>query len=153
MRKTVCFAYFGDGKFLGWYADSFGTITKNTPKVYVYTPEQVETIKRNFRYKLNKEKSNLGDLVKGLSVVDDSLAVDKQKLSPYKQIELRVVECPFYDGPNPNFDEERHKNWTAYKRKPMYEPENNYWIYADYTLVKGWATAEPVNYLEIITSE
>ena len=38
MRKTVCFEYFADGNFLGWYSDSFGTITKNQPKLYGYTP-------------------------------------------------------------------------------------------------------------------
>ena len=53
-RKPICFAYFADGKFLGWYADSWGSIRKDSPKIYGYSEDQVETITKNFRHKMSK---------------------------------------------------------------------------------------------------
>jgi hypothetical protein len=155
MRKTVCYAYFGDDKFLGWYGDSFGTIVSKTPKLYGYTAEQNDIIKKNFGSKIQElaEKSDLGMLDGRLSPVDRLRDYDSSILSQYTKVELRVVECPCYDGLNPNFDEERHKNWTAYKRKPMYEPCNQHWIYADHELVKTWASETPTTFLETITAE
>lgn len=152
MRKTVCFAYFGDGKFLGWYSDSFGTITKYSPKLYGYNPEQVAIVASNFRYKLEKLKEdwNLRKVTPGLAVLDESIASDAKKLSDFKEVKLCVVECPIYDGPNPAFDVKRHENWREYDRKPFYEPDNRDYIYADYQLVKGWAMGTPTEFLEVI---
>lgn len=155
MRKAVCCAYFGDGKFLGWYADSCGSIRSKGPKIYGYSPEQMATITENFRYKVNKldKKSDLGSIVPGLTLLDRSWDNDSKILSQYQTVELRVVECPEYDGPNPDFDKVRHENWTAYDRKPFYEPCNPNWIYADYTKVNEWAEQEPTEFLEVITKE
>jgi hypothetical protein len=152
MRKTVCFAYFGDGNFLGWYSDSFGTLTKHSPKLYGYSQEQVEVVAGNFRYKLQKLKEdwNLRRLNPGLAILDASIASDAKTLADFKEVKLCVVECPVFDGPNENFDEECHKNWRVYDRKPFYEPENRDWIYADYQLVKGWAMSAPTEFLEVI---
>ena len=150
MKKTICFAYYGDGKFMGWYSDSFGTITENKPKLYSYSPEQVDIIRKNFQHKLKKEKSNLGEHIAPLKILDNSLAYDSSILSQYENVELRIVECPVYEGKNPNFDEERHKNWRAYNRKPFYEPGNEHYIYADYALVKAWASEEPTVFIETI---
>jgi hypothetical protein len=155
MRKSVCFAYFGDGKFLGWYADTCGSIRSTGPKIYGYSSGQMETITTNFRSKLKKlgDKSNIGSIIPGLRLLDNSLNADSNILAQYKTVELRVVECPVFDGPNPNFDEKRHENWIAYDRKPMYEPCNPSWIYADYTKVNEWASNEPTEFLEVITAE
>jgi hypothetical protein len=155
MRKSVCCAYFGYGKFLGWYADSFGSIRQDGPKIYGYTPEQMATITTNFRYKLKKmdSKSDLGSAVHGLKLLDRTLDADSKILSQYQTVELRVVECPEYDGPNPNFDKARHENWTAYDRKPMYEPCNRDWIYADYSKLTEWSAQAPSEFLEVITKE
>jgi len=155
MRKAVCCAYFGDGKFLGWYADSFGSIRSKGPKIYGYSPAQMETITSNFRSKLKKldKKSDLGNVIVGLSIVDDSLDADSKILSVYQNVELRVVECPVYDGPNADFDEKRHENWNAYKRATTYEPGNCNWVYADYEQVNEWAANEPTEFLEVITKE
>jgi hypothetical protein len=152
MKKTVCFAYFADGNFLGWYSDSFGTITKWEPKLYGYTPEQVEVITKNFRYKMKKLKEdwNLRKFNPGLAILDASIVSDAKKLAEYDEVKLCVVECPIYDGPNPNFDKERHENWSVYDRKPFYEPENQNWVHADYQLVKGWAMSKPTVFLEVI---
>ena len=155
MRKSVCYAYFGDGKFLGWYADTCGSIRSIGPKIYNHSPEQMKIIATNFRYKLKKlgEKSNIGSIIHGLEILDNSLNADSKILAQYQTVELRVVECPIYDGPNPNFDEKRHENWIAYDRTPFHEPCNPSWIYADYTKVNEWAANEPTEFLEVITAE
>lgn len=159
-RKTVCFAYFGDGKFLGWYADTCGSVRKNSPKLYGYTEDQVETIKNNFRNNLSdlNEKSDLGNFVHGLSLMDKSLNEDKEELSKYSSVELRVVECPYYDGPNPNYDDAKYVAWVENERSEKGNDfkfadcptELNHWLYCDYAKVKEWASVEPTEFLETI---
>jgi hypothetical protein len=156
-RQSVCFAYFADGKFLGWYADSFGSI-RNSPKIYGNTENQKEIILKNFRHKLaelNKE-STIGKHDSRLSVIDRSLNADKTDLMQYNDIELRVVECPEYDGPNPNYDAVKYKAWLEKERAEKLDkfkyancpPELNNWLYADYSKVKEWASKEPTQFLE-----
>lgn len=151
MRKTICFARFTNGKFIGWYSDTFGSITPNSPKLYGYTESQVKTITSNFNYMLNKFPTT-------------------------EEEELRIVECPEYDGENPEFDEAAHEALAAaYKQKmtdagifdipapsvarieaiKAFEGRNprpvaNNWIYADYSKVKEWAKNEPIEFLETI---
>ena len=176
----MCFAYFGDGKFLGWYADTSGSIRKNEPKVYGDSPEQRAIIEKNFKSKMARlnEKSTLGAIpgYAGLTIIDESLNDDKHELLKYKDVELRIVECPIYDGPNPDFDkvayaklvEEQHKQMVAegifiipapsiersravmefHKRVPT--PECNNWIHADYKKVKEWASAEPTEFIATV---
>ena len=121
--KKICYAYYGDGKFLGWYADSFGSIRPNSPKIYSNSEIQNQIITKNFRYKIDKikEKSDMAGRnarLIGLKVLDDSLNKDSSNLSQYKQIELRSVECP----------------------------------YEDYNEVKEWASKEPTEFINIIKS-
>ena len=134
-RKSVCYAYYGDGKFLGWYADSFGSVRPNSPKVYGDTEKQREVITKNFRNKLSKlnEKSEL-DLRNplGSTLLNNGLNKDKDELSKFLNVELRVVECPEYDGPGDKRGE---------------------WIYADYAKVKEWASTEPTEFLDVVKNE
>ncbi len=162
-RKNICFAYFADGKFIGWYADSAGSIRENSPKIYGHSEEQISVITENFRYKLSKlsTPSVLADYVglPGLGLLDNSLNADKTNLSQYNDIQLKITECPHYDGPNPNFDKEKYAEWLnaekamngdnfRYSNCPK-ELEN--WIYADYNKVKEWASIEPTKFIGIIT--
>lgn len=182
--KNICFAYFADNKFIGWYSDSFGTITENSPKIYTNTDSQIDTITANFKYKLSKlkEESNLAKnpILQELSPLDNSLNKDKKFLSQYKEVELRVVDCPFYDGVNPDFDKEAYVKkvneqtdllkafllengieWNdgpSLKRINLVEEfhkthpriKSNNWIYADYKEVNEWAKTEPTQFLKII---
>lgn len=111
----TCYAYFGDGRFLGWYSDTFGSITENQPKCYSGIKSNKEIIEKNFKYKIKKinTPSNLGDKIPGLEIIDASLKGDSFVLSQYKEIELRAVKCPVYYGPNPDFDEEKYDRETA----------------------------------------
>ena len=136
-RKTVCLAYFGDGKFLGWYSSTLGSITSNSPKLYGYTPEQMETIRGNLRHKIKTAHANVTKFVGDLNgtaaaLIEAGMNADDKVLSKCREVELRVVECPFYDGPNP--DKSGLDNW----------------IYPDYADVKKWAANEPTTFLEVI---
>ncbi len=161
-NKTIGFAYFGDGVFIGWYSDSFGTITSNRPKLYNYSTNQIATVKGNFIYGLSQIKKNYGSSEKkeADNVVDAILHINRKDLSQYKNVELRIVECPYYDGVNPNYDEEKYKEW-----KEDYKAKNNgniryadcpkeleSWIYADRTKVREWAEKEPTEFIEVVTS-
>lgn len=185
MKKSICFAYFGDGKFLGWYADSFGSIRRNSPKVYSYSESQIEVIRKNFKYKLEKIKKDLpttGGLIARVNplagaLINEGTKSDKEILSQYKEIELKVIECPEYNGPNPDFDEEGYKTLLQVEKDLMVKEgiydmspglerikaiddfhkkegdvgkQCNNWIHADYTKVKAWAENEPTEFLETI---
>lgn len=176
----ICFAFFGDGIFLGWYADTFGSVRKNQPKLYTYSDAQLSIIRKNFTSKLQSlhEKSDLGAIVPGLGLLDDSVNADRQNLKQYKRVELRVVECPHYDGPNPDFDKEAYTKLTderdeklkqfllensvpdnfckerleavqKFDKQYPYPPCNN-WTYADYKKVQEWANNEPTTFVETL---
>ena len=177
-RKSVCFAYFGDGKFLGWYADTSGSIRSNSPKVYPYKESQVQVIRTNFQRKMKRlnEPSDLGKLHPGLSIMDEGLNADKTNLLQYQVVELRMVECPFYDGPNPDFDKVAYDKLVEERRQLMTEegvfnipapsverfdavkafdkkhpfPKSDNWVYADYSQVKEWASKEPTVFFEVV---
>jgi hypothetical protein len=182
-RKTICFAYFGDDKFLGWYADSFGSIRKDSPKIYGDSKEQIAIITGNFRYKIEKMLKNndikLGDNDVASNLLNSSLNKDGSKLSSYSNIELRIVECPIYDGPNPDFNKEEYKKLSDEYQEKLEEltkhlfpgpssersafvagykinnpsPRCNNWIYADYNEVNKWALEEPTEFIGVIKTE
>lgn len=181
MRKTICFAYYGDGHFIGWYSDSFGSITKNSPKLYGESEEQIEIVAKNFRYKieqLHKDADWKLNNPVGEALLNAGQNADKRDLRQYKQVELRVVECPEYDGANPDYDKADFKSWSEKRRQKLEEteipllpspsPERTFamkifdqvygeypvksWIYADYTKVKEWAAQEPTKFLKTINS-
>lgn len=181
--KSMCFAYFGDNKFIGWYSDTFGTVTKNNPKVYQYSESQVEIVKKNFQYNVSKfrEKSELavktGD--SRLSLLDNGINSTRKGLSDYETLELRVIECPHYEGENPNFDEEAWNLKLAERKQKMTEegifeipapsierskavkdfdtrnpyPKCDNWIYCDYKKVMEWALNEPTEFLQLLNSK
>jgi hypothetical protein len=173
MHKNMCFAYYADDKWIGWYGDSFGTVSKY-PKIYTHSLGQIETVRKNFNYKLENianPKEELGFM---------ALIFSSKSLLLNKKVSLRIVECPFFDGPNPEYKSEefealREKRREAltlagiYDLEPSVEkilalkkfdeehPEFDYkirsWIYPDYELVKEWALKEPTEFISIITHE
>ncbi len=162
-RKNICFAYFADGKFIGWYADTAGSIRENSPKLYGNSEQQIATITENFRYKLSKLSTPsaiaIASGIAGLGLIDNSLNADKTNLSQYENIELRITECPHYDGPNPNYDKDKYMEWLdaekamagdnfKYSNCPK---ELDNWIYADYAKIKEWASNEPTEFIGTIT--
>jgi len=176
-KQCVCFAYFGDGKFIGWYADSFGSVRPQSPKIYTNTDRQKSVITRNFRAKMRRISEgahpNLARLNQGFKLVDALTVRDGDKLATSSVVELRVVECPYYDGENQDFDYDDYERKCAEQRAQMKAdgvfdipapsrernealdsypniPCNN-WIYADYALVKEWAKIEPTEFIDIIT--
>jgi hypothetical protein len=133
--KTHCFAYYVNGEWVGWYGDTWGTVSK-TPKLYSNLNAVLPTVEKNFKNKLNKvnstsyreEKEKVFDFASALSL----LVFRSEELLRGKQVELRVVECPYYEGPDPTND-----------RK---------WVTADWDLVKKWAETKPNKFVGVITN-
>jgi len=183
MEKNICFAYYADNQFIGWYGGTFGPVS-NIPKVYTDSESQIDTITKNFNYKL--KKINDSTLEEYLSKADNvnlaiqGLTFSSQDLLKGKKVELRIVECPFYDGPNPDFKVEEYKALSQKRRELMGQlniwdkeishertelirkfdeehPELRYsiphWISADYEKVKEWASKEPTEFINIIYYE
>ena len=182
-RECICLAYYVDDVFVGWYGDSFGSICKY-PKIYGNSEPQLSTIKTNFNYKMTKinETSFNKDLAK---IPEDSenpvevlrfLVFQDEKTLKGRKVELKVVACPVYDGPNPDFDEvayntERDKRIEELRALGVYDlpagsmkriialnaydkehpmPVRNSWIYAKAEEIGLWAAIEPTEFLKII---
>ena len=172
-QKSICLAYFADGKFIGWYSDTSGSVTKDKPKLYTNSESQLEIIKSNLTRKLAKINSTTFAAAKEAS--DGSfaetfrlLSFSSEELLRGKAIELRIVECPEYDGENPDFDnakyEQAYENWKqraisagVFGSPSIYAyeiidpaPKCNNWIYTDYGKVKEWAANEPTEFIGTI---
>lgn len=177
MNKSICFAYYADGNFIGWYAGTFGGV-RDYPKLYGNSERQLEIVKNNFTNKLKKINETSFDEAKkdltGLAALK-LLVFNNEDLLRGKDVELRVVECPEYDGPNPNFDKEAYEtelkkhtelfNASEANALPIGTervkavnkfleehpwPKCNNWLYADYAKVKEWAKNEPTEFITII---
>lgn len=178
MKKSICFAWYANNKFIGWWGGTFGTVSKS-PKLYTNTEEQLKVIQSNLTHKLSKINTSSFDIektkVKGLGALGLA-SFDGEELLRGKEVELKIVECPEYDGKDPDWDEEaydklkdeydeafqeaskhlgdfpsltRTKFVTEYyKEHPR--PECKNWIYADYNKVKEWAKNEPIEFIGVI---
>lgn len=180
-RNPICFAYFADGKFIGWYGGTFGPVS-TCPKIYSDSDEQLAVITKNFNNKIKsinettakdflEKNDNIGGAISALKFSSEDLLRGKE-------VELRIVKCPYYDGPNPEFDEVEFKRLNEARRACMtaegimdipapsverskavklfkethteFEYAVNHWIYADYEKVKVWASEEPTEFLKTI---
>ena len=183
-RECIGLAYFVDDLFIGWYGDSFGTVSK-FPKIYDNSEQQLSTIKTNFNYKMtrinetsfSKELANIPEDGQHHIEALRLLIFTNEKALKGKKVELKVVACPIYDGPNPDFDREAWKkiieDQTELKKKSgIYdlpagsmkrmialqafelenpEPKYNGWIYATAEEIKLWAEIEPKEFLKVIS--
>lgn len=192
MNKRVCLAYYADGKWIGWYADSFGSCRK-FPKIYGYTEPQMDIVRKNLRYKIKeinaesykqnhekfmeKQKNNELGPKESIHQVMKLALHDSENILAGKNVELKVVECPIYDGPNPDFSREAYtKDRLEYEalmkdagifdtpapskertdairefetKHPRPIPDS--WIYGDRDKIQEWANIEPSEFLETIT--
>ena len=106
--KSVAFAYFSNDEFLGWYAGTFGGCSKTGPKLYNDSESQKQVITKNFQSKLKDINETSFDEAKEKTVGLDAIFLfrfDSEVELRGRNVELRVVETPFYDGPNPDFSE------------------------------------------------
>lgn len=58
-NKPIVFGYWLNGELMGFRADTFGSISKDTPKIYYYSEDQVETVVSNTKDMLNKAGTSL----------------------------------------------------------------------------------------------
>ena len=107
MKQSIVFAHYKNDELLGYRCDTFGTILKNSAKIYTYSKDQVETVIKNINYTLGEKKPNLGDVLtkQGIEAVDmngnpiNSL-ISKREEEIYQQgqdagaFEVRVLKCP-----------------------------------------------------------
>lgn len=183
MKRSICYAYFIDGKFVGWYADSFGSVRPQSPKLYSDMEKQNPVILSSLRHKLNKINTSSFDQAKEkVTNVFQAIGLagyDSEELLRGREVILKIVESPIYDGPNPDFDEEAYIALNEERRKEMKaegifdipapskervaaieefdtrhaRPKADNWIYADYSKVKEWAATEPTVFLGEIDPE
>jgi len=129
-QKAIAFAYFSGKYFIGWYADTFGSV-RDSPKIYRNSDSQFEVISKNFQRKLERINETSFEeeskKVKGYGRLSLAIFDSENKLRG-KEIELRVVEYPFYDP----------------------EKDNSGWLSLDREKVKIWSSQNPKKFLKII---
>lgn len=99
-RDCIAFAYYGDNKLIGFHSDTWGSIT-NYPKIYGNSERQIEVIATNFRHKMSTFNSDGAITIGKLSppagaVLTKAMNQDRNILSNYKDIELRVIPAPYF---------------------------------------------------------
>ena len=53
LNHLIVFGHYSNGEFLGFHSNSFGTISKNYPKIYQNTPRQLKIIETNYKSHIN----------------------------------------------------------------------------------------------------
>jgi hypothetical protein len=123
--NSIVFAYYSENKFLGWYGGTFGPVA-TVPKVYNKSERQYNVIAKNFQHKLKSVNETSFDEAKDKTThILDSIALlrfDSEDILRNKNVELRVVECPYYDGPN-----EFHSNTITDKFRRHYTELYHEW--------------------------
>lgn len=182
MERTIAFAYYANNEFIGWYGGTFGPVA-SVPKLYNASEHQIDVVTRNFRNKIKKiNEKTLDDYLeehKNLPTAIGGLVFTSEDELRGKDVELRIVKCPIYDGPNPDFDEEEYERLSKEHKELMREegifdipapshrrseavsafykkvppPVRNNWIHADYAKVREWASEEPKEFIGIIKSQ
>ena len=176
LTGTICFAYFANGNFLGWYADSFGSISETSPKLYGNDEKTIQIVSDNFRSKIAKiRETKFSDAKESATTFGEKLSLliySGSERIDVENVELRVVACPEYDGKNPNFDKQAYELLLEQRKQKMTQegiydipapslertnaviafnelnpmPKCDNWIYADYEKVKEWAANEPTEF-------
>jgi hypothetical protein len=94
--NPIVFAFWKDDELLGFRADTFGTISMTQPKVYNYSPQQVETVMDNIKGSLNMRDSAAMKRIEEMGYVDEVLAISdfvlnsERTMRAWNQFEVRV---------------------------------------------------------------
>jgi hypothetical protein len=115
-KQACIFGYYVDGILKGFRADSFGTLSLTNPKIYYYTKEQVETIRKNTQYELSNSgtkfmkyllgggefkgqaMSTQGQAIDNKSVIDQVSKTEQEKRN-WGHFEVRVLPfIPYEEG-------------------------------------------------------
>lgn len=57
--KPIVFGYWLHGKLMGFRADTFGTVSEDTPKIYYYSEDQVRVVVESTKGMLTKDGTTL----------------------------------------------------------------------------------------------
>jgi len=103
MEQPIVFAYWKDDEFKGFRADTFNTISKKSPKIYLYTKKQVEIVINNVKSGCNQAGTKfMKELLNSKATVINTTGEDlndllvghlsrtEQKFREWKTFELRV---------------------------------------------------------------
>ncbi len=137
-EKHCVFTYFANNEFKGFRQDTFGTLGKNWAKVYGYSPEQVEIIKKNTEDELNNTGTSFMKALFGMNTVPvniegqeldknsiiDQVSKGEQEKRNWGNFELRVLEwCSreeFYEACTPGEEWKKQQIIDKYmKESPL----------------------------------
>lgn len=122
MAKNIAFAYYKDDRLVGFYSDSFGTIS-DYPKIYPGTLDQVDVIVRNIIFSIrcaqHPEIENIGDILNS-EVVSSTLTMFYEKIQDLRSFELLIYPCVAYgEETNWVYPEEDIEDWKRNLPNPI----------------------------------
>ncbi len=94
-KKNVIFGYFNENKLVGYRCDSFGHTSLDFPKIYTYSPEQVEVIKDNVMNELSHSGSAFLNMLFGEEdEITQDLKQSEDEKREWGEFELKVINFP-----------------------------------------------------------
>jgi len=103
-KQSIIFGYYVNGTLKGFRKDTFGNLSMNHPKIYIYSKEQIDAIKENVKIELSwggssfiKSLSNDVQLVNyegnpvDVSGTIDNLHSSEEEKRNWGEFELRVI--------------------------------------------------------------
>ena len=94
-KQSIVFAFYKNGKLVGYRQDTIGSIGMEYPKIYsTYSKEQVETVLKNIEHNV-KDSTGFGKAL-GIDVVAEREQQVHELLQDQKAFEVRVLKSPGY---------------------------------------------------------
>ncbi len=142
MEQPIVFAHYkkdeqGKDVLLGYRCDSFGTLRKDSAKIYTYSKEQIEIVLRGVEYNLGDKKPSFFEQLKkmGAVVMNPGVSIDdaikgEEKIYQDGQdagaFEVRVLKSPGYPVER-EFDVEKAE-WVEKRVWQYPKDEMDLWI-------------------------
>jgi hypothetical protein len=130
-QDCMAFGYYTlDGKLVGWYADTFGSIRDN-PKIYGYSDRQMEVVLGNTKSKVKRIREEVAnpavEVISSMNAVGGAMlkiGVDANEkiLKDLGKFEMKVFKAPISNESNgwkyPTTEE--MNEWKANLGEPFY---------------------------------
>jgi len=94
-KQNIIFGYYVNDELQGYRQDSFGSLSMDHPKIYGYSPEQIEIIRKNVKDELSHSGSSLLDMLFGKEDEITQNLLKKEELKrEWGDFEVRVMLFP-----------------------------------------------------------
>lgn len=101
METEIVFAFYKEGNFQGFRADTFNTISKTYAKPYLYSKGQVETVLKNVKNGMNRNGTSFLEILMDKYGVEqeavEHVIKSESQMRDWKDFEVRVLPVKVND--------------------------------------------------------